>query len=96
MSSSDSRLLTLAKKEAQEAVALDAQGQYNQAMNKYFRAAEILIQFTKYNKNPIMLKKCEVSIQEYLNRAKSIKDKLSGSRARKGGAARSSKADGDA
>ncbi|MHA1689573.1 MAG: AAA family ATPase [Promethearchaeota archaeon] len=80
MSSSDSRLLLYAKQEANAAVALDAKGQYREAMNKYFRAAEILIEFTKYNKNPIMRKRCEATIQEYLERAKQIKMKLSGPR----------------
>ncbi len=82
MSSSDSRLLVYAKQEANAAVALDAQGHYQEAMNKYFRAAEILIEFTKYNKNPIMRKRCEASIKEYLERAKQIKSKLSGPSAR--------------
>jgi vacuolar protein-sorting-associated protein 4 len=81
MSSSDSRLLTLAKQMANDAVALDSKGHYTEAMNKYFRAAEILIEFTKYNKNPIMRQKCEASIEEYLSRARQIKSKLGGSRA---------------
>jgi len=95
MSSSDSRLLMYAKQEANDAVALDAKGQYQQAMNKYFRAAEILIQFTKYNKNPIMVQRCEASIQEYITRAKQIKSKLSGSRPRRGGSSKNSSKDED-
>lgn len=95
MSSSDSRLLMYAKQEANDAVALDAKGQYQQAMNKYFRAAEILIQFTKYNKNPIMVQRCEASIQEYITRAKQIKNKLSGSRPRRRGPSKSSSRDED-
>lgn len=80
MSSSDSKLLMYAKKEATEAVQLDHQGRYQEAMNKYFRAAEILIQFTKFNKNPIIQAQCEKSLQEYIDRAKQLKRQLGGAR----------------
>ncbi|GAG80950.1 unnamed protein product, partial [marine sediment metagenome] len=70
--------------EAQAAVALDENGQYRQALNKYQRAAEILIQFVQYNKNPIMVKKCHDQIEQYLDRAKVLKAHLSGPRVKKG------------
>ncbi|MFX1340164.1 MAG: AAA family ATPase [Promethearchaeota archaeon] len=96
MSSSDSKLLLYAKKEAQQAVTLDSQGQFQQAMNKYIRAAEILVQFVKYTKNPKMKEICETSIKEYMDRARQIQYKLGGARARKGIPAQSAdKTEGD-
>ncbi|MBD3254052.1 MAG: AAA family ATPase, partial [Candidatus Lokiarchaeota archaeon] len=82
MSTSDSKLLTFAKQEASDAVALDRAGKYHQAINKYQRAAEILLQFIKYNKNPNLQKICKKSIEEYINRAKILKAKTTGSRGR--------------
>jgi len=80
MSSFDSKLYQFAVKEAKEAVAYDGRGQYRQAINKYQRAAESLIQFIKYNNNQIMINKCKRQIEEYLDRAKLLKAHLSGSR----------------
>ena len=84
MSSVDSKLYQYAVQEAQAAVALDEKGHYRQALNKYQRAAEILIQFVKFNKNPIMIRKCHDQIEQYINRANVLKAHLSGPRARKG------------
>ena len=84
MSSVDSKLYQYAVQEAQAAVALDEKGHYRQALNKYQRAAEILIQFVQYNKNPIMVRKCHDQIEQYINRANVLKAHLSGPRARKG------------
>jgi len=78
MSSSDSKLLVYARKEAEEAIAYENAGKFHQAMNKYQRAAEILIQFLKFNKNQIMLQQVEPAVQEYLNKAKYLKVKLGG------------------
>ena len=78
MSSSDSKLLIYAKKEAEEAIAFDNAGKYHQAMNKYQRAAEILIQFLRFNKNPIMRQNIEPRVEEYLNKAKILKARLGG------------------
>lgn len=83
MSSVDSKLYQYAVQEAQSAVALDERGHYRQAINKYQRAAEILIQFVKYNKNPIMIRKCQDQIEQYVNRAQALKEHLSGPRARR-------------
>jgi len=84
LSSVDSKLYQYAVQEAQAAVALDEKGHYRQALNKYQRAAEILIQFVQYNKNPIMVRKCHDQIEQYINRANVLKAHLSGPRARKG------------
>jgi len=78
MSSVDSKLYQYAVKTANEAVALDSQGKLRQAINKYQRAAEILMQFMKYNKNPQMRNLCKKNIEEYVERAKILKSHLGG------------------
>lgn len=83
MSSVDSKLYKFAVQLAQEAVVLDGKGQFRQAINKYNRAAEILMQFMKYNKNPQMRKLCQRNIEEYVERAKILKSQLSGTRPRR-------------
>ena len=80
MSSVDSKLYQYAVSTAKEAVALDSQGKYRQAINKYQRAAEILMQFMKYNKNPQMRMLCQKNIEEYVDRAKILKSQLGGRR----------------
>jgi vacuolar protein-sorting-associated protein 4 len=82
MSSVDSKLYQYAVRTAKEAVALDNQGKYRQAINKYQRAAEILMQFMKYNKNPQMRMLCQKNIEEYVERAKILKSQLGGVRHR--------------
>ena len=84
MSSVDSKLYQYAVQEAQAAVELDENGHYRKALNKYQRAAEILIQFVQYNKNPIMVKKCHEQIEQYLYRANVLKAHLSGPRVKRG------------
>ncbi len=78
MSSSDSNLLKYAKKEAEDAIAYENAGKFHQAMNKYQRAAEILIQFLRFNKNPIMRQNIEPRVEEYLTHAKVLKARLGG------------------
>lgn len=78
MSSSDSKLLLYAKKEAELAIAYENAGKYHEAINKYEQASEILIQFLKFNKNPIMRQQVQNSVEEYLNRAKGLKMKAGG------------------
>ncbi|MFX1343750.1 MAG: AAA family ATPase [Promethearchaeota archaeon] len=78
MSSVDSKLYQYAVKTAKEAVALDNQGKTRAAISKYQRAAEILMQFMKYNKNPQMRMLCQKNIEEYVERAKILKSHLSG------------------
>lgn len=76
MSSLDSKLFSFAMKEAKEAVEYDKKAEYQKAINKYSRAAEILIQFAKYNKNPSLQKLCQEKIHEYVSRAKTLKRSL--------------------
>jgi vacuolar protein-sorting-associated protein 4 len=80
MSSVDSKLYQYAVQTAKEAVALDHQGKYRQAINKYQRAAEILMQFMQYNKNPQMRNLCKKNVEEYVDRAKILKSHLGGPR----------------
>ena len=83
MSSVDSKLYQVAVREAQAAVELDEKGQYRQAINKYQRAADILIKFMKYNKNPQMRMLCQDKVENFLERVKVLKAHLSGPRARR-------------
>ena len=82
MSSYDSKLYKFAVEEAKQAVILDRQGKYAQAINKYQRAAEILIQYMKYSKNDDMKKLCQKNSQNYIDRAKILKQHTGGSRPR--------------
>jgi len=83
MSSVDSKLYQYAVKEAQTAVALDEQGKYRQAINKYQRAADILLQFMKYNKNPQMRMLCQEKVETFVERVKVLKAHLGGPRVRR-------------
>ncbi|MFX1446258.1 MAG: AAA family ATPase [Promethearchaeota archaeon] len=78
MSSSDSKLLLYAKQEASQAINLEKAGKYHQAINKYERAAEILIQFLKFNKNPMMQHTVQKSVEDYINQAKLLRMKTGG------------------
>ena len=82
MSSVDSKLYLVAVKEAQAAVELDESGQYRKAINKYQRAADILIQFMKFNKNPEMRRVCQDKVENFVERVKVLKAHLSGPRGR--------------
>jgi len=83
MSSVDSKLVTYAKREASKAIALEKEGKYQEAIIRYQRAAEILLQFLKFNKNPNIIQMFQESVNDYINRAKFLKAKLSGSSSRK-------------
>ncbi|MHA1784658.1 MAG: AAA family ATPase, partial [Candidatus Helarchaeota archaeon] len=83
MSSVDSKLYLVAVKEAQAAVELDENGQYRKAINKYQRAADILLQFMKYNKNPEMRRVCQDKVENFVERVKVLKAHLSGPRGRR-------------
>jgi len=76
----NNKLWEFAIREAKEAVVLDSKGEYQPAINKYQRAAESLIQFAKFNKNPILTRKAEEKITEYVDRVKMLKAMMSGSR----------------
>ena len=88
MSSSDSKLLLYAKQEANQAITFEKAGQFHQAINKYERAAEILIQFLRFNKNPIMRQNVQKSAEEYISRAKALRVKVSGRTSSRGTASK--------
>ncbi|MHA1729364.1 MAG: AAA family ATPase [Promethearchaeota archaeon] len=75
MSSTNSKLFKYAMQEAKQAVAFDQSKKYNQARIKYTRAAEILFEFMKYNKNPNLKQLCNEKIHEYISRAKQLQGK---------------------
>ncbi|MFX1237872.1 MAG: AAA family ATPase [Promethearchaeota archaeon] len=84
MSSFDSKLYSYAVEEAKQAIIFDRQGKYQQAINKYQRAAEILIQYMKYSKNEEMIKLCRKNSKDYIDRAKILKSQISGTKPRTG------------
>ncbi|MHA1273970.1 MAG: AAA family ATPase [Promethearchaeota archaeon] len=76
----NSKLWEYATKEANEAIKLDEQGKYNQAINKYLRASEIILQFIKFSKNEKLNRELKSRMEEYMERAKILKARLSGKR----------------
>ena len=83
MSSFDSKLYILAVEEAKQAVNLDEQGKYQQAVNKYTRAAEILIKYIKHSTNPEMRGIAQKNSKIYIDRAKDLKAQISGHQPRR-------------
>lgn len=79
----NSKLWEYATREAKEAVIHDSKGEHNLAINKYTRAAEIILQFLRFSKNETLNRELEGKMQEYMDRAKVLKARLSGHRPRK-------------
>ncbi|GAB4322811.1 MAG: hypothetical protein Kow0069_27710 [Promethearchaeota archaeon] len=73
MASTDSKLFKFAIQLAKQAVVADQGNRTREAIEKYTRAAEILLEFLKFNKNPRLRALCEEKIQEYINRANMLK-----------------------
>ena len=61
---------------ANEAVADDNAGRYEEAIQKYVKAAEWLLTATKYEKNPVTLKTLRDKCIEYTKRAEDLKKGL--------------------
>ena len=61
---------------ANEAVADDSAGRYEEAIQKYVKAAEWLLTATKYEKNPVTLKTLRDKCMEYTKRAEDLKKGL--------------------
>lgn len=80
----NSKLFQYATQTAAEAVALDKAKKYAEAAKKYTRAAEILLEFIKYNKNPNLNQTYQEKIKEYINRADQL-NKLSKKPLKSGG-----------
>ncbi|MFX0102631.1 MAG: AAA family ATPase [Candidatus Hodarchaeota archaeon] len=77
------KLFNHALKLAEEAVRLDRQGMYDEALDKYTRAAETLLEFLKFNKNRKLKQIIEERMEEYIARARILKRKLTGRPVRK-------------
>ena len=77
MSTSD-KFFNAGMEAARQAVNLDRQGMFEEALEKYTRAVEALIEFLKYNKNKKLQKIVEDRMEEYLARAAYLKKKVSG------------------
>ncbi|MCP4761002.1 MAG: ATP-binding protein [archaeon] len=73
--SSNLNLFQYAIQEAKQAVALDHAKKYKEARIKYVEAAEILLEFMKYNKNPNLKQLCNNKIGEYIERARQLHNK---------------------
>ena len=73
---------------ANQAVQADNAGQYEDAINKYCKAAEYLLTALKYEKNPVTLKTIREKCVEYTSRAETLKkgmDNPKGKSAKGGG-----------
>ncbi|MBD3186658.1 AAA family ATPase [Candidatus Bathyarchaeota archaeon] len=79
---SHSKLFDHAMNAAKEAVSLDRQGDYEEAFKKYMHAAETLLEFLKYNKNEKLEHIVEARMEEYIDRARYLKKKISGKTAK--------------
>jgi vacuolar protein-sorting-associated protein 4 len=70
MSTTESKLFNFAMSLAKQAVGLDNAHRYAEAVQKYTQAADVLVNFLKFNKNSQLHNLCIEKIQEYVNRAK--------------------------
>jgi len=61
---------------ANQAVQADNAGNYDDAVNKYCKAAEYLLTALKYEKNPVTLKTIREKCTEYTSRAETLKKGL--------------------
>jgi len=86
---------------ANQAVAADNAGQYDDAINKYCKAAEYLLTALKYEKNPVTLKTIREKCHEYTARAETLKKGTEGKGGRAaaagggGGGSKAEESDGD-
>jgi len=63
---------------ANEAVKADHDEKFEEAKEKYTKAAEYLLKATKYEKNPEIAKTLREKVAEYAQRAEALKDALNG------------------
>jgi len=63
---------------ANQAVQADNAGQFQDAINKYCKAAEYLLTALKYEKNPVTLKTIREKCAEYTSRAEALKEGMAG------------------
>ncbi|MHA1836052.1 MAG: AAA family ATPase, partial [Candidatus Odinarchaeia archaeon] len=69
-------LFEYASKIANEAIKLDKQRQFKLASQKYLQAADILLKLMKTTDNPKLKKICFNNAQQYVKRAKEIKEPI--------------------
>ncbi|HUY01106.1 MAG TPA: ATP-binding protein [Candidatus Deferrimicrobium sp.] len=62
---------------AKKAIQFDESGNYKMAVNNYVEAADILTRFIKTSGNPEMKKICFSKAEQYLQRAKELRDAIS-------------------
>lgn len=73
-----SRLLQYASQIAKEATKLDREGSYKEAIEKYVKAAEILLKLSKLTENPKLQTIYYQRAKEYVERSKELKSYLKG------------------
>ena len=73
-----SRLLQYASQIAKEATKLDREGSYKKAIEKYVKAAEILLKLSKLTENPKLQTIYYQRAKEYVERSKELKNYLKG------------------
>ncbi|HME54617.1 MAG TPA: ATP-binding protein [Candidatus Lokiarchaeia archaeon] len=78
MCANENKFFSIAMDAARQAVNFDRQGMIEEALEKYTRASESLLEFLKFNKNKKLQKIVEDRMEEYLARAAYLKKKVSG------------------
>ncbi|MHA1722806.1 MAG: AAA family ATPase [Candidatus Baldrarchaeia archaeon] len=73
-----SRLLQYASQIAKEATKLDRQGNYRKAIEKYVKAAELLLKLSKLTENPKLQSIYFQRAKEYIERSKELKNYIGG------------------
>lgn len=68
-----SNLYSRAKQLAEKAVDADNSERFQEALNLYLQAAEILVEMAKITRNPRLAETYELRAKEYISRAKSLK-----------------------
>lgn len=76
MSDNQSKLFRYASQMAAEAVALDKARKYKEAARKYTRAAEVLLEYIKFNKNQNLNQTYQEKVKEYIARADKLNKKM--------------------
>lgn len=89
-----SNLYSRAKQLAEKAVNADNDGKYQEALNLYLQAAEILVEMGKITGNPRLKQTYEQRAKEYISRSKSLKPLIK-RKAKVGSSKSSSKTDDD-
>jgi vacuolar protein-sorting-associated protein 4 len=76
MSTTDSELFKTAIKLAQEATVFDNDKRYEEAYAKYVAAADALMEFKRFNRNPKLIQLADQRAKQYVERAKILHDTI--------------------